>query len=97
MKRATFRQEAEDDVYSAARHIAEDAGDLEPAYRFIDTISAKTALIATHPEMGRERPELASGLRSFPVGAFIIFYRPSKDGIEVIRVVRGSRDIPTLF
>lgn len=97
MRRATFRQEAEADVYSAAKRIAEDAGLLEPAYRFIDIISEKAALIATQPEMERERPELAAGLRSFPVGAFVIFYRPSKDGIEVIRVPRGSRDIPTLF
>ncbi len=97
MKRGTFRQEADADVYAAAKHIAEGAASLAPAYRFIDTITAKAELLATQPQMGRERPELAPGLRSFPVGAFILFYRPTKGGIEVVRVLHGSRDIPMLF
>ena len=92
-----YAPEAEVDIYIAAKHIAEDAGDLEPAYRFIDRIDAKADLLATQPAMGRERPEFGSNLRSFPVGAFILFCRPTKNGIEVARVLHGSRDIPTLF
>jgi len=35
--------------------------------------------------------------RSLPVGDYVIFYRPVPDGIQVIRVLHGARDIPTLF
>jgi toxin ParE1/3/4 len=41
----------------------------------------------------RERPELRSNLRSFPVGNYIVFYRASPDGVEVVRVMSGRQDI----
>ena len=35
------------------------------------------------------------GLRSFPVGNYLVFYRPlaEGDGIAVIRVLHGARDL----
>ena len=47
--------------------------------------------------MGRPRGELAPRLRSFPVGPYVLFYRPTPNGIEVARVLHGARDIPSLF
>jgi len=47
--------------------------------------------------MGRSRPDLAPGLRSFPVGKYIICYVPIENGIEIVRVVSGFRDIDMLF
>jgi toxin ParE1/3/4 len=96
VKRVIYAPEAEADIYAIARHIAGE-GDLDAAYRFMETIDEKAALLATHPEMGRLRPDLAPHLRSFPVGPFVIFYRDEKGGLQVARVLRGSRDIPSLF
>lgn len=67
------------------------------ADRVIDAIHEKSELLATAPELGRSREELAPRLRSFPVGPYVIFYRPVLDGIEVARVLHGARDIPSLF
>ena len=39
---------------------------------------------AEQPKMGRAREELASGLRSFPVRRYVVFYCPLVDGIEVV-------------
>ena len=47
--------------------------------------------------MGQARPDLAPEVRSLPVGPHMVFYRPIQSGIEVLMVVHGSRDIPTLF
>ena len=47
--------------------------------------------------MGRKRDELLPNLRSFPVGSYLIFYHPINQGIEVVRVLHGSRDIPNFF
>ena len=47
--------------------------------------------------MGYSRTELANNLRSFPADDYIIFYRPTEAGIEVARIVHGSRDISRLF
>lgn len=96
MKRVLYAPEAETDVYSIAKHIAEE-GDLAAAYRFLENVDETTQLIATQPEMGRRREELAPRLRSFPVGPFVLFYRATKGGIEIARVLRGSRDLPSLF
>ena len=67
------------------------------AQQFIETVNEKFDLLAENPYLGRSRDELAPGLRSFPVEKYLIFYRSLEDGIEVARVVRGSRDLPPLF
>lgn len=54
-------------------------------------------LLADHPLLGERREELRPGLRSFPCGNYVIFYRPRTDGIEVLAVVHGARDIGAVF
>lgn len=49
------------------------------------------------PLMGRGRPELSPGVRSFVVGLHVIFYRLFDGGIEVAPVLDGVRDLPPLF
>lgn len=50
-------------------------------------------LLGDNSLAGRRRSELQAGLRSFPTGAYVVFYRPIPDGIELHRVLHGSRDI----
>jgi toxin ParE1/3/4 len=71
--------------------------EVEFADRVIDQITATYERLADFPEMGRSRDELFPGYRSFPIGEYLIFYRPIQNGIEVIRVVHGSRNLPELF
>lgn len=66
---------------------------LVAADRLIDRLDYTLTTLATSPQMGRKAADLAPNLRSFPVGNYLIFYRPIKDGIELIRVLHGSRDI----
>ena len=49
------------------------------------------------PGIGRPRAELQADLRSFPVGRYVLFYRPIKGGIEVARVLHGMRDLDRIF
>lgn len=79
--------------------IATELGRKNPvaADELLDTIEDKCKLLAQFSEMGRRREELAPGLRSFPVGSYIIFYRGRADGIQVIRVLHAARDLPQLF
>lgn len=83
------------DFVEIAVRIAED--NPIAADRWLETIDEKCRLLATMPEMGRKRPELAPELRSLPVGNYIIFYRPIRDGIDVIRVLHGAQDLPAIF
>lgn len=81
-----------DEIWS---YIAEDG--LRTADRFIDAIIDRIRAIADQPGIGRTRNELAASLRSFPVGNYLIFYRPLTDGVEVVRILSGFRDLPPLF
>lgn len=60
----------------------------------IDAIGETSSHLARQPMMGRARPELLfDDLRSFPVGRYVLFYRPVADGIEIVRVIHTARDI----
>jgi len=95
MSKVKISDLAEEDLSEIWFFIAQD--NIEAADAFIDTILEKCHLIASSPRMGTERSELAPDVRSFPVGNYVIFYRQSKAGIEVARILSGSRDIPRLF
>jgi toxin ParE1/3/4 len=70
----------------------------EPAAdKIITTITKKFDELVVSPGMGRKRNELSPGLRSFPIGKYLILYQPIEDGIEIVRVVHGARDIEELF
>ena len=96
MSRVAFTELAENDLTDIWLYIAEDNPDA--ADRFIDRIydTCHKTLVPS-PESGRARPELADSLRSFPVGNYVIFYRPSRQGVQIVRVLSGHRDIPALF
>ena len=86
---------AEDDLLSIWDYIAEDS--LDAADRVVREISEKFEALASSPRSGTPREELAPSLRSDPVGNYIVFYLPLKDGIEVIRVLHGAMDIRAQF
>jgi len=67
--------------------------DIAAADRLIDQFDATLHVLASTPGMGREVADLAPNLRGFPVGSYLLFYRPIEDGIQLIRVVHGARDI----
>jgi toxin ParE1/3/4 len=46
--------------------------------------------------IGRQRPEIASGIRSFAVMSWVIFYRPHDEFIDIVRIVHGARDVGEL-
>ena len=51
-----------------------------------------------YPEAGRRRDhDLRPGVRTFPVGEYLIAYRVEAKNVRILRVVRGSRDIEALL
>jgi toxin ParE1/3/4 len=88
-------QESDQDLLEIAAYIARD--NPRAADALIDKIDQKLQLLAQFPGLGPERPEFAEGLRSFPIGNYIIFYRRIEDGIVVVRVLHGARDLRRIF
>jgi toxin ParE1/3/4 len=87
--------QAEEDLLEVGSFIAAD--NPEAADRLLDGIGKTCRMLAANPEAGRIREELSPGLRSVPRGNYVIFYRPSADGVVVVRVLHGARDLPGLF
>jgi toxin ParE1/3/4 len=86
---------AEDDLVGIWLYIAQDS--LSAADAFLSRLRDICHTLAGSPGMGRQRDELAPGVRSFAVGAYLIFYRQIPEGIEVVRVLSGHLDLPRHF
>ena len=69
----------------------------DAAHRLLDSIDERCATLAQFPSIGTSRDELLPNLRSLPVGNYLIFYLPIPDGIKVVRVLPGMRDIDALL
>jgi toxin ParE1/3/4 len=73
------------------------------AERFIDAAAATFAQLAAMPKMGIRQefklPELAGTRRWFVAGFeyYLIFYRPIKGGIEILRVLYGTQNIDAIM
>lgn len=92
MNTVLYARSAQTDLLEAWVYIADE--DLNAADRVLDTIEAEAAILATQPLMGRARPELATGIRSWPTSTpYVLFYRADPDGITVVRVLHHARDI----
>jgi toxin ParE1/3/4 len=80
-----------DDLDEIAAHIGMD--NPPAALRFLDHLHEKFLLLAQLPGVGRQRPELDTAIRGFPVDAYVVFYRSIADGVEIVRVLHAGRDI----
>ncbi len=69
----------------------------QAADEVLELIQQKCRLIAEFPNMGANRSELRPGVRSITVGNYVVFYRSTANEIEVLRVLHGARDLPSLF
>jgi toxin ParE1/3/4 len=90
MARPRFTTDAYHDLDEIVRYIG--AQNPAAATRLTDRLEAECWRLARHSAIGQPRSDLAPGIRFFPVGNYLIFYRESPEGIQVIRVLHGARD-----
>ena len=82
-----------DDIWE---FIAQD--NLDAADRIIEDIYEAIHNLVRMPFMGHVREDLADRSHRFwPVRSFLIVYHPDTTPLEIVRVLRGSRDIPSLL
>lgn len=95
MSRYRLSDQARNDLDEIWLYIASD--DPSAADRFVDRIISIFRLLAAEPGIGSSRNELAELLRSFPIGNYVIFYRRIENGVEIVRVLSGFRDVFSLL
>jgi toxin ParE1/3/4 len=54
-------------------------------------------LLADFPGMGPARDDLRAGVRTFPERNYVILYRVVDDGVDILRVVDGRRDLKAII
>jgi toxin ParE1/3/4 len=91
MARIVHSPAAEDDLLEIWLGLA--ANNVSAAERLMDDLDVATQLLATQPLIGKGRREFGAGIRSFPVRDYVLVYRPILNGVELVRVVHGARDL----
>ena len=95
MAKVHYSSFAAKDLCDNAEYIARDKPDA--AYRWVEAIEETCERLSLNSEMGERRNIRNLGLcRSFTCGKYVIFFRGVADGIEIIRVVRGDRNVEQL-
>jgi toxin ParE1/3/4 len=90
-----YADSAKTDLLEIWLYIADN--NLDAADRVLDAIDRESMTLALQPRMGRMRPELAPGVRSWPTStSYIVFYTPQEQGIAILRVLHHARDIQNL-
>jgi toxin ParE1/3/4 len=93
MARLKLSPDARRDIVSIGVDIARRSGSRETARRFLNKVMGVCDLLASNPEMGELRTELATAkYRSFTVGHYVIYFKATLDGVHVARILHGSRD-----
>jgi toxin ParE1/3/4 len=101
MPRIVPSREVEVDILGIFVHIGRHSE--KAANRFLQALDKALKNLAAMAYLGgqceSDHPSLA-GVRAWPIPKFrkyMILYRPLADGIEVLRVIHGARDIDALF
>ncbi len=76
--------------YFATRNVG--AGD-----QFLDEFTKKCRDLTRFPFIGRSYGVIRPYLRGIPLQNYIIFYRVTDDSIEIMRIIKGNRDLEAVF
>lgn len=89
---------SKNDIVEIVAYVQRDNPDA--AKKLLDAIEETLELLADFPLMGSRRDRFGHRLRSLPVKRYrryVVFYRPTKHGIELARVLHGPRDLNRAF
>ena len=97
-----YSPKAEQDLNEIAQYILEN--NLEAALRFVDAVEKTCTELRKMPDMGHAFGASNPVLKDMRImrvskvySSYLIFYRQTKRGIEIIRILHGARDLPALF
>jgi toxin ParE1/3/4 len=95
MSRYVINVLASQDLNEIADYFAEN--NIEAGERFFQAFNRKCQQLVAFPNSGKSYESIRTGLRGLSFEKYIIFYKILEDGIEILRVVSGRRDFPSMF
>jgi toxin ParE1/3/4 len=91
-------RQARADLDAIWEYVVTESGNEAAADRLIDSLTARFHLLTSHPRIGRARDDdLGAGLRSFPVGNYVIVYQIVGGDVQILRIAHGRRNLAALF
>lgn len=101
-RRIVKKPQVERDLVDHFSFIAKDK--LEPAERFLKAAEETFHLLAANPDAGALWKSSHPGLADIrvhslprPYQKYLVFYRPSKQLVEILTVLHGSRDLAAII
>jgi toxin ParE1/3/4 len=86
---------ASQDLNEIADYFA--ANNVKAGEKFFQNFNRKCKQLILFPNSGKSYAEIYPELKGIPLGGYIIFYRILEDGIEILRVISGRRNLPSIF
>jgi toxin ParE1/3/4 len=68
----------------------------QAAVEIIERFWKVSKMLSENPKIGQARPDIAKGLRHFPMRPHLVLYRQIEKGVEIMRFVDGRRDLRKL-
>jgi plasmid stabilization system protein ParE len=98
VRKLTYLAAARQDLVDILSYITRESGSLAIGRDFVFQLRQKCVRLANLPgTLGQARPELGLGLRSTSFQNYVIFFRYVGEGVEVINVLHGARDVDGHF
>lgn len=90
-----FSEPALEDLDDIWRYLAQRGS--ENVTRFITRLDDVFSLLDDFPQIGRERNDLRSGIRSYVYQRYVVLYRQVEEDVLIEAIIRGDRDIEGMF
>lgn len=92
----SLRQQAQDDLESIWVY-SDQEWEAEQADKYIRSLLSRFTWLSENPQLGKQRTDIKSGYYCFPEGMHLIFYKITRDGIDIIGIPHQSMDLITHF
>src|SRR5208283_6239579 len=96
MMRYRVSSAAEQDLDEIFLYWAKRAG-LKVADRLMDSITERFWLLGEYPDAGWSAEDIAPGVRCFPAGKYLIYYRPTRRVTDTLHIFHGAQDQKRAF
>jgi toxin ParE1/3/4 len=87
-----YTRQAREDLFDLWLYVASHHSDAR-ADAIYDRIAERCARLAEHPELGPSRPDIGPEARALVVERWLVLYRVTDDGAQIVRVIDGARDL----
>jgi toxin ParE1/3/4 len=67
---------------------------VDQAERYLDELADVMPLVCENPERGRNCDDIRRGYRRHAAGSHVLFYRTTKRGVEIVRILHQQMDFP---